>query len=42
MPQSLATVALVIRDYDEAIAFYVGVLGFKLVEDTCIESQDKR
>jgi catechol 2,3-dioxygenase-like lactoylglutathione lyase family enzyme len=27
-------VALVVREYDEAIAFYVGVLGFELVEDT--------
>ena len=34
MPQALAHVALLVRDYDEAIAFYVGVLGFELVEDT--------
>jgi len=27
-------VAIVVRDYDEAIAFYVDVLGFSLVEDT--------
>jgi len=27
-------IALLVRDYDEAIAFYVGVLGFELVEDT--------
>jgi catechol 2,3-dioxygenase-like lactoylglutathione lyase family enzyme len=31
--QSLAHVALVVRDYDEALAFYVGTLGFTLVED---------
>jgi catechol 2,3-dioxygenase-like lactoylglutathione lyase family enzyme len=34
MPQELANVAVVVRDYDEAIAFYTGVLGFRLVEDT--------
>jgi len=27
-------VTLVVRDYDEAISFYVGALGFSLVEDT--------
>jgi catechol 2,3-dioxygenase-like lactoylglutathione lyase family enzyme len=30
----IAHVAVVVPDYDEAIAFYVGVLGFALVEDT--------
>lgn len=34
--------ALVMRDYDEAIQFYVETLGFTLVEDTCIPEQDKR
>jgi catechol 2,3-dioxygenase-like lactoylglutathione lyase family enzyme len=34
MTQHLAAVALMVRDYDEAIAFYVGTLGFTLVEDT--------
>ena len=29
----LADVALLVRDHDEAVAFYVGVLGFELVED---------
>jgi len=33
MTQNLAAVALVVRDYDEAIAFYVGKLGFELIED---------
>lgn len=42
MRQSIATVALVVRDYDEALAFYVGTLGFTLIEDTCIPAQDKR
>jgi catechol 2,3-dioxygenase-like lactoylglutathione lyase family enzyme len=35
-------VALVVRDYDEAIAFYTGALGFTLVEDTYQPEQDKR
>jgi lactoylglutathione lyase len=30
----LAHVALLVRDYDEAIAFYVGVLGFEKLEDS--------
>jgi len=34
MKQTIATVALVVRDYDEAIAFYRGKLGFELVADT--------
>ena len=34
MPQTLAHVAVVVRNYDEAIAFYTNVLGFQLVEDT--------
>ena len=33
MPQRLALTALLVRDYDEAIAFYVGKAGFELVED---------
>jgi catechol 2,3-dioxygenase-like lactoylglutathione lyase family enzyme len=40
--QSIATVALVVRDYDEALSFYVGTLGFSLIEDTYIPGQDKR
>lgn len=34
MPHRISQLALVVRDYDEAIAFYVGKLGFVLVEDT--------
>lgn len=30
----IGAVSLLVRDYDEAIAFYVGALGFDLVEDT--------
>lgn len=42
MKQSIGRVALVVREYDEAIDFYVGTLGFTLIEDTCIPEQDKR
>ena len=42
MRQSIAHVALVVRDYDEALDFYVGRLGFELVEDTYQPEQDKR
>jgi catechol 2,3-dioxygenase-like lactoylglutathione lyase family enzyme len=38
----LAHIALVVRDYDEALAFYVGKLGFELVEDIVQPEQDKR
>lgn len=38
----LAHVALVVRDYDEALAFYVGKLGFTLVEDMDQPEQGKR
>ena len=42
MKQSIGQVALVVREYDEAINFYVRTLGFTLVEDTYIPNQDKR
>jgi catechol 2,3-dioxygenase-like lactoylglutathione lyase family enzyme len=42
MHQSIGLAALVVREYDEAIAFYVGVLGFTLVEDVPVPAQDKR
>jgi catechol 2,3-dioxygenase-like lactoylglutathione lyase family enzyme len=42
MKQSLALVALVVRDYDEALAFFVGKLGFVLVEDSFVPDQGKR
>ena len=34
MQQRLGALSLLVRDYDEAIAYYTGVLGFRLVEDT--------
>ncbi len=42
MKQSLALVSLVVRDYDEALRFFVGQLGFALVEDSYVAAQDKR
>lgn len=42
MNQSIIHIALVVRDYDEAIAFYTGKLHFTLVEDTYQPEQDKR
>lgn len=42
MKRYLAHVALVVRDYDEAIAYYTEVLGFELIEDTYIHEQGKR
>jgi catechol 2,3-dioxygenase-like lactoylglutathione lyase family enzyme len=34
MHQFLALTSLLVRDYDEAIVFFVGTLGFDLIEDT--------
>ena len=34
MSQHIASVAIIVREYDEAINWYCGVLGFSLVEDT--------
>jgi len=41
MPTHLGALALLVHDYDEALAYYVGVLGFRLVEDTDL-GQGKR
>ena len=41
MPQNLSLTTLLVRDYDEAIGFYVGTLGFELREDTPLTA-DKR
>lgn len=40
--QGLSLVTVVVEDYDAAIAFYVGTLGFELIEDTDQPEQDKR
>ena len=42
MKQSIVHIALVVQDYDEAIAFYTQKLNFELIEDTCQPEQDKR
>ena len=41
MKQQLVQIALVVRDYDEAIAFYTQILSFELLEDT-VMSPTKR
>ena len=40
--QQLRHIALVVRDYDEALAFFCGKLHFTLVEDSYQPEQDKR
>jgi catechol 2,3-dioxygenase-like lactoylglutathione lyase family enzyme len=42
LKQSLGLVSLVVRDYDEALEFFVGKLGFELVEDSPVPEQSKR
>lgn len=42
MKQAIVHIALVVRDYDEAIEFYTQKLNFELIEDTYQPEQDKR
>ena len=42
MKQSIVHIALVVRDYDEAIEFYTKTLHFALIEDSYQPEQDKR
>lgn len=42
MNQCIGQISLVVRDYDEAIRFYVETLGFELKEDTPLTPQGKR
>lgn len=42
MKQSIVHVALMVKDYDEAIEFYTQKLCFELIEDTHIPEQNKR
>ena len=42
MQQAVAHISLLVRDYDEAIKFYVGTLGFRLVEDSPRPEEGKR
>ena len=41
MSRKIAQITLLVKDYDEAIHFYVNKLNFKLVEDTVLD-QNKR
>ncbi len=42
LKQSIVYIAIVVKDYDEAIDFYVNKLKFELIEDTYQAAQDKR
>jgi catechol 2,3-dioxygenase-like lactoylglutathione lyase family enzyme len=42
MQQAIAHIALVVRDYDEALDFYVGKLDFRVIEDKNQPEQNKR
>lgn len=42
MQQSIGQLSFLVRDYDEAIHFYVHQLGFMLLENTVMPEQDKR
>jgi len=42
MQQVLALISFLVREYDEAIAYFTETLGFRLVEDTFIPNQNKR
>lgn len=41
MTQQLGQIAILVREYDEAIAYYTGTLGFELIEDTHISDQKR-
>jgi catechol 2,3-dioxygenase-like lactoylglutathione lyase family enzyme len=42
MKQSIVHIAIVVRDYDDALDFYINKLDFVLIEDTYQPEQDKR
>ena len=42
MKQTIVHIALVVRDYDEALDFYLNTLNFELIEDTYQPEQEKR
>ena len=42
MKRRLGLISLVVRDYEEAINFYVDILGFELLEDREVPEQSKR
>lgn len=37
----LALVTLLVKDYDEAVAYYCGVLGFRLIEDAPLTAEKR-
>lgn len=41
MAQALSLVTYLVRDYDEAIGYFTGVLGFTLLEDTALDAQKR-
>ena len=41
MPQSIARITFVVRDYDEAIAFFTQKLKFALIEDTPLDDKKR-
>ncbi|MFA0556796.1 VOC family protein [Vibrio sp. 10N.222.55.A1] len=42
MKQNIVHIALVVKDYDEALDFYVNKLKFDLIEDTYLPEEDRR
>ena len=42
MRQRIAHIAIVVKDYDEAIAFYTKKLNFNLIDDTYLPKEKKR
>lgn len=41
MANMIGQIALVVKDYDEALDFYINILGFELVEDTVLSSEKR-
>ena len=41
MPQFISAISLIVPDYDQGLEFYIGLMGFELIEDTPLD-EDKR
>jgi catechol 2,3-dioxygenase-like lactoylglutathione lyase family enzyme len=41
MERSIGQISIVVRDYDEALNYYINVLGFELVEDTVLTPEKR-
>jgi catechol 2,3-dioxygenase-like lactoylglutathione lyase family enzyme len=41
MEKSLGQISILVKDYDEALSFYISILGFELVEDTQLNSEKR-